>query len=58
MRIIFPELFFAAIWFRGLRVHGTSIENVTLWINGYCHGDPVARVWFHGREYIWANRVI
>lgn len=58
MRIMFPELFFSAFWFRGLHVHGSSIENSTLWVSGYCHGDPVARVWFIGEEYVWKERVI
>ena len=58
MRILFPELYFAAIWFRGLRINGTSIQNITLWIAGSCQGDPVARVWFCGEEYVWDERVI
>lgn len=58
MRILFPELFFAATWFRGLRINGTGIQNITLWIAGYCQGNPVARIWFDGHEYVWEDRVI
>lgn len=58
MRIMFPELYFAATWFRGLHVNGSSVETEELFLSGYCQGDPVARLWFFGEEYIWSERVI